>query len=86
MRFGGRAKRSNKKLDENFGRNLSSFIIRYRLAKVPVRCTGINKYLNAHVNYLIIYVDTFSLGGHIIINSKSSSVAHATVEHCIYFF
>jgi hypothetical protein len=30
MWFGGRVKRSNKKLDENFGRNLSSFIIRYR--------------------------------------------------------
>jgi hypothetical protein len=30
MWFGGRAKRSNKKLDENFGRNLNSFIIIYR--------------------------------------------------------
>jgi hypothetical protein len=31
MVLSGRAKPSNKKLDENFGRNLSSFIIRYRL-------------------------------------------------------
>jgi hypothetical protein len=30
MIFGGRANQFNKKLDENFGRNLSSFIIRYR--------------------------------------------------------
>jgi hypothetical protein len=29
MRFGGRVKWSNEKLDENFGRNLNSFIIRY---------------------------------------------------------
>jgi hypothetical protein len=32
IRFGGRINPSNKKLDENFGRNLSSFIIRYRNA------------------------------------------------------
>jgi hypothetical protein len=31
MRFGGRVKRSKIKLDENSGRNLRSFIIRYRL-------------------------------------------------------
>jgi hypothetical protein len=31
MRFGGRVKWAKYKLDENSGRNLSSFIIRYRL-------------------------------------------------------
>jgi hypothetical protein len=40
MCFGGRAKRSNEKLDENFGRNLSSFIIRYRLVQYPCVAPG----------------------------------------------
>jgi hypothetical protein len=31
MRFGLREEQFNKKLDENFGKTLSSFIIRYRL-------------------------------------------------------